>query len=740
MDDFCDRVERARLAAKRQVGTLRTEIKFHVSHERGSRCEVDPAYRHLQKEIDKARSILRELSTSLEASGSDPDGCSEVQDLSNLLGEAVRQRSIIHDLLFGFQKRGSLAAFKDSVVALIERGEAPYWISTVTEKDLLNHGQEVNRLFQILVEDPSAVLVDSTTLARAAERSDLFTPKQREILEERSHEVERRALTETERLARKLQDEEDQMQPQTPAGGRFSASDGPAPVSIEAGWKCGNCTFVNDNRDADACSACHSQRAPSFIEVIKRKPDVKAQKKCLEVTKSVQTKAVLVKKPPGRGSSTNTVWIRNADVPELIGARGINMRALIAQTKATSIYAFQDRLDENVMCPVEVTGSRGAFGEVVRILKDKFEKNRDQPSKQLVSKRSFIKKLVFIPNADVPELIGPRGMAIQKMIAQLRVKSITALQENVGADGMCPIEIKGIAPEAVANAAETIISMFSGTPDNLWDKDLNNHSEARLPSQHFISNHESRQLSRSNIGGNGTQTTKIADSSVPADLPLSNAAPLLQSSASVICEPAKPLPAGSSCAKITLMTASLKESLGPLSNNHLRSINPLKDLLQENKSSLTCTSEEFYQWLVSVQISSLEELAEALDDDDFVNFEMKENGLKYFKRFSLKKAIKVKQGQKTLPVPTTGSNIVSVSHEPPAELVCPISHVIMVSDPVLCRDGYTYERKAIEEWLERKAISPMTQDELIDTALVSNAQIRTLARDWYQENQEHYQI
>ena len=108
------------------------------------------------------------------------------------------------------------------------------------------------------------------------------------------------------------------------------------------------------------------------------------------------------------------------------------------------------------------------------------------------------------------------------------------------------------------------------------------------------------------------------------------------------------------------MTASLKESLGLLSNNHLRNINTLKDLLQEHQSSFSCLSEEFYQWLVSVHISSLQELAEALDDDDFVNFEMKENGLKYFKRFSLKKAIKVKQGQKTLPVPTTGSNVASV--------------------------------------------------------------------------------
>ena len=36
------------------------------------------------------------------------------------------------------------------------------------------------------------------------------------------------------------------------------------------------------------------------------------------------------------------------------------------------------------------------------------------------------------------------------------------------------------------------------------------------------------------------------------------------------------------------------------------------------------------------------------------------------------------------------------------ELVCPISHVLMVNDPVIASDGYTYSKAAIEMWIQRQ--------------------------------------
>ena len=42
----------------------------------------------------------------------------------------------------------------------------------------------------------------------------------------------------------------------------------------------------------------------------------------------------------------------------------------------------------------------------------------------------------------------------------------------------------------------------------------------------------------------------------------------------------------------------------------------------------------------------------------------------------------------------------------PEEIVCPITHEIML-DPVVAADAHTYERKAIETWLQQKKTSPM---------------------------------
>jgi hypothetical protein len=63
----------------------------------------------------------------------------------------------------------------------------------------------------------------------------------------------------------------------------------------------------------------------------------------------------------------------------------------------------------------------------------------------------------------------------------------------------------------------------------------------------------------------------------------------------------------------------------------------------------------------------------------------------------------------------------------------------MTTDPVLATDGYTYEREAIESWLQRQgntALSPMTLEPLVDVTLVTNVVIRTLARDWLREHSE----
>ena len=44
----------------------------------------------------------------------------------------------------------------------------------------------------------------------------------------------------------------------------------------------------------------------------------------------------------------------------------------------------------------------------------------------------------------------------------------------------------------------------------------------------------------------------------------------------------------------------------------------------------------------------------------------------------------------------------------PNEFLCPISLEIM-RDPVICKDGHTYERAVILKWLETNSVSPLTR-------------------------------
>ena len=60
-------------------------------------------------------------------------------------------------------------------------------------------------------------------------------------------------------------------------------------------------------------------------------------------------------------------------------------------------------------------------------------------------------------------------------------------------------------------------------------------------------------------------------------------------------------------------------------------------------------------------------------------------------------------------------------------VVCPITHEPMV-DPVSAADGQTYERRAIEEWLQKGDVptSPLTGEPLKDKTLRPNFLARAL--------------
>jgi len=158
--------------------------------------------------------------------------------------------------------------------------------------------------------------------------------------------------------------------------------------------------------------------------------------------------------------------------------------------------------------------------------------------------------------------------------------------------------------------------------------------------------------------------------------------------------------------------------------------------LEANKACLKGSPVDFCDWLRKEEdISSLADLADAVQDDDYLHTVLQVGngsvGVKGFKRAAFRKVALaaagtsstgggdsiVAEGTATAPPSTVASSqlesgtIVSaggVSGTPSSnnqvqnELVCPISHVLMVNDPVIASDGYTYSKAAIEMWIQRQ--------------------------------------
>jgi len=69
----------------------------------------------------------------------------------------------------------------------------------------------------------------------------------------------------------------------------------------------------------------------------------------------------------------------------------------------------------------------------------------------------------------------------------------------------------------------------------------------------------------------------------------------------------------------------------------------------------------------------------------------------------------------------------------PQEFICPLTNKI-ISIPVLIRDGYTYESKAIKCWFEKYDYSPITAEKLNSEELFPNYALKQLIQSFLDAN------
>ncbi|WOL00252.1 U-box domain-containing protein 35-like [Canna indica] len=70
----------------------------------------------------------------------------------------------------------------------------------------------------------------------------------------------------------------------------------------------------------------------------------------------------------------------------------------------------------------------------------------------------------------------------------------------------------------------------------------------------------------------------------------------------------------------------------------------------------------------------------------------------------------------------------------PSHFICPLLKIVM-DDPCIASDGYTYNRNAIRTWLERNDKSPMTNSLLPNKDLIPNNSLLSAIREWKSRTQ-----
>ena len=81
------------------------------------------------------------------------------------------------------------------------------------------------------------------------------------------------------------------------------------------------------------------------------------------------------------------------------------------------------------------------------------------------------------------------------------------------------------------------------------------------------------------------------------------------------------------------------------------------------------------------------------------------------------------------PLSLSGKDLTTYLDKQKSIFTCPITHNIM-NDPVICSDGQTYERSAIQTWLASNNTSPYTGAKLDNKVLIPNIALRQAIEEY----------
>ena len=160
-------------------------------------------YGHYHEMVVRAGKNLRSLKWAMRVCEFESKVC---EPLSDILGEWRKHLAILtlewSSARVKQSKKKLLSMFKAFVASSLESEDPVSWMKCVSAEDLVKHGGDSNRLYQLYIEGKAQfLLVDSDMLLEASKRTDLFSIKQSAELMRRYEIVLKHEKKEEERVA-----------------------------------------------------------------------------------------------------------------------------------------------------------------------------------------------------------------------------------------------------------------------------------------------------------------------------------------------------------------------------------------------------------------------------------------------------------------------------------------------------------------------------------------------------------
>jgi len=306
------------------------------------------------------------------------------------------------------------------------------------------------------------------------------------------------------------------------------------------------------------------------------------------------------------------LYLKKCALPEFIGQKGKNVRALIKETGVLSIIADRQRINKFKRCPIGVTGSTKAVKLAKTVIRKQF------------SSYLMEKKIVWIPKTEISGF-GRKGRYAKAFKNEPGIEYCEA-EEHEGIRGLFPVRIEG-SVAAVDKVVAIVISRHDGY--------------LKVTPSFATQANDSKDWSK--LDGVPEKDPKPEEASFQVvrtgceEVP----APVIRSPWTVCPSSATSLESVTTTETVDTKPLSWSSLSAPMAGPNVKA-RVLLDFLSEYQSSFKCSVVSFHQWLESVDIESLEDLAEALADDEFVQEKMKSKGFKVFKQSALARAVKTK--------------------------------------------------------------------------------------------------